>query len=86
MSFFYLELISFCREYCCCARSSFRFSVTSVLFCCEFLSIFVVFILFGSELTLFCLDLSLSFCRELSLCVYFAVSFIVVPCVRMVLP
>ena len=53
------------------------------LFCCEFLSIFVVFILFGSELTLFCLDLSLSFAVTR---VYFAVSFVVVPCVRLVLP
>ena len=61
MSLFYLELIFFCREYCCCARSSFRFFRDLSLFCCEFLSIFVVFILFGSELTLFFLDLSLSF-------------------------
>ena len=53
------------------------------LLCCEFLSIFVVFILFGSELTLFCLDLSLSFAVTR---VYFAVSFVVVPCVRLVLP
>ena len=38
-----------------------------------------MFILFGSELTLFCLDLSLSFAVS---SVYFAVSFVVVPCVR----
>ena len=41
------EFVSFFRDLC--------------LFCCEFLSIFVVFFLFGSELTMFCLDLSLSF-------------------------
>ena len=57
--------------------------MTSVCSQCEFLSIFVVFILFGSELTLFCLDLSLSFAESR---VYFAVSFVVVPCVRLVLP
>ena len=41
------------------------------LFCCEFLSIFVVFILFGSELTLFCLDLSFSFAESCLFCCEF---------------
>ena len=38
--------------------------MTSVCFAVSFFQFFVVFILFGSELTLFCLDLSLSFAES----------------------
>ena len=60
MSLFYLELSFFAVSIVVVQGVRFVFRDLS-LFCCEFLSIFVVFILFGSELTLFCLDLSLSF-------------------------
>ena len=49
MSLFYLELSFFCREYCCCTRNSFRFSVTSVCFAVSF---------FQSLLCSFCLAAS----------------------------
>ena len=49
MSLLYLELSFFCREYCCCARTSFRFSVTSVCFAVSF---------FQSLLCSFCLAAS----------------------------
>ena len=68
MSLFYLAQVEFfCREdsvsiVLCKEFVSFFRDLS--LFCCEFLSIFVVFILFGSELTLFCLDLSLSFAES----------------------
>ena len=84
MSLFYLELSFFAvSKFLLLCKEFVSFFRDLSLFCCEFLSIFVVFILFGSELTLFCLDLSLSFAVTR---VYFAVSFVVVPCVRLVLP
>ena len=62
MSLFYLELIFFFAVSIVVVQGvRFVFFRDLSLFCCEFLSIFVVFILFGSELTLFFLDLSLSF-------------------------